>query len=433
MQELNPLDLFLEICKIPHSSRDAKMLKDWIIQKAHEYGAEVKEDKAGNVLCSKGNPKICLQGHYDMVYVGNSNFKIEPYFFTKDDKEWLGAKDSSLGADNGVAVACMLVALKEFSHIECLFSADEEVGMEGARDCELEILSPFVLNCDSEDIGEIVLSCAGGYDLIASQKLNKKNLEGEWNFFRVQTQNFKGGHSGVDIHKNIPNALIELFKMIKENDGEILQFSGGEKRNSIPVHASALVAFKKDFTNIKFDTNHFVLKPTNHDEKQAYDTSALMDVIFKIPLGVLRCEEDNVVLSSNLGIIKQDGDKFTLIFMDRGNKEEEMRKLLEKKQNMLEQLGFISDVQDFYLPWEREEGEFVFKVAKIYKEHNQKAQIKSIHAGLECGILKQKFPNKSFVSIGPTILCPHSKREHLDMQSFWKFWEILKGILKEFS
>ncbi|CAM2965595.1 M20/M25/M40 family metallo-hydrolase [Helicobacter burdigaliensis] len=433
MQKLCPLDLFLEICKIPHSSRDAKLLKEWIIQKAHEFGAEVKEDKAGNVLCSKGSPKICLQGHYDMVYVGDNPFKIEPYFFTKEGKEWLGAKDSSLGADNGVAVACMLVALKESSHIECLFSADEEVGMEGARDCELEILSPFILNCDSEDISEIVLSCAGGYDLIASQEFSKKALEGEWNFFRVQTQNFKGGHSGVDIHKNIPNAIIELAKMIATNHGEIIEFSGGEKRNSIPVNASALVAFKQDLKELKFDVNSFKVEQIKSMPKQAYAIQSLMEVILKMPLGVLQSEEGNVVLSSNLGKVRQEGDKFTLVFMDRGNKEEEMRKLLEKKQNVLEQLGFISDVQDFYPPWEREEGEFVTKVAKVYREHNAQAHIKSIHAGLECGILKQKFPHKSFVSIGPTILCPHSKREHLDVTSFWKFWEILKGILKEFS
>ena len=163
-----PLELFLEICKIPHPSNHGIELKKWLIQKAREFGAEVQEDSAGNLLCIKGEPKVCLQGYYDMVYVGDSkDFAIKPII----ENGYISAEDSSLGADNGAALACMLLALRDFENIECLLTSDEEVGMIGANTLGLEIQAPFVINCDSEDINEVIFSCAGGVGFVGKKKI----------------------------------------------------------------------------------------------------------------------------------------------------------------------------------------------------------------------------------------------------------------------
>ncbi|AWI34987.1 M20/M25/M40 family metallo-hydrolase [Helicobacter apodemus] len=428
-----PLEVFLEICKIPHPSKDCKEMKEWIKKEASKFGVKIYEDTIGNILCSKGIPKVCLQGHYDMVYVGEcKDFSIQPQFFSVENKEWLKAQCSSLGADNGVALACMLLALKYFDNLECLFTIDEEIGMIGAKNIALKPQSPFMINCDSEDINEVVFSCAGGYDLKATKTFKKIPIPQDFQHYAIHTQNFIGGHSGIEIHKNIPNALLELAKIVEATEGIVLTFFGGEKRNSIPVNATLKIACSPKHTALieHLPKEFFSISKLKDSPNEGYDCKDLAKSLLKVGNGVLKSLNNAPILSSNIGILEQHQDNFTLFLMGRGNEESLMQENIQKQQTFLEDLGFAAHLLDYYSPWEKEEGELLFKVWNIYQKYNPNSYLKSIHAGLECGILKQKYPHIHFVSIGPTILHPHSLNEKLDIASFQHFWEILQKILK---
>ncbi|MDE5602959.1 MAG: M20/M25/M40 family metallo-hydrolase [Helicobacter sp.] len=428
-----PLEIFLEICKIPHPSKDCKELKEWIKKEASKFNANIYEDAIGNILCSKGSPKVCLQGHYDMVYVGESkDFSIQPQFIKTENQEWLKAQSSSLGADNGAALACMLLALKYFDNLECLFTIDEEIGMIGAKNIALKPQSPFMINCDSEDINEIVFSCAGGYDLKATKTFKKIPIPQGFQYYAIHTQNFLGGHSGIEIHKNIPNAILELAKIVEATEGIVLEFFGGEKRNSIPVNATLKIACP--LTHSTFIENlpqeSFNISKLTDSPNEGYDCKDLIKALLKVRNGVLKSLDNSPILSSNIGILEQYQDNFTFFLMGRGNQEYLMQENTQKQQSLLENLDFTVNLLDYYSPWEKEEGELLTKVWNIYQKYNPDSHLKSIHAGLECGILKQKYPHINFISIGPTILHPHSLNEKLDITSFKKFWELLKEILK---
>ncbi|MCI5968875.1 M20/M25/M40 family metallo-hydrolase [Helicobacter sp.] len=440
------LDLFLEICKIPHASKNAELLREWIVRYAKYCGAKVECDGAGNIRCVKGSPKLCLQGHYDMVYVSsNKEFSVEPVFVKEGEKLYLEAKDSSLGADNGIAVACALVALRDCKDIECLFTSDEEVGMVGANNIALKLESKFVLNCDSEEIDAVVCGCAGGYDLESKITLSLLELPQDCVFYALESQGFSGGHSGIMITKKIPNAIIECAKIadrLVACGAFVVEFSGGEKRNSIPVGAKLCVAIPKEnlreCERILKDLRDFSVKKLESKmDFNAFDVKPVLEAILSLENGALVMRKDVPILSSNIGILKQSIEDnkavFELIAMGRGNEEVLMLEHSQKEKEKLKKLGFSVEVQDYYAPWEREYNVFVKRVWEIYKGFNANAELKEIHAGLECGILKQKFLQSSFVSIGPTILNPHSVKERLDVESFEVFKRYLNAILKRFE
>ena len=443
---LESLEIFFEICKIPHASFKTELLKEWIIKEAKKYGALVNCDNVGNIHCVKGTPKLCLQGHYDMVYVSkNSEFSVIPEWIEKEEKTYLCAKDSSLGADNGIAVASMLVALKNCKNIECLFTNDEEVGMIGANHIALQLQAPFMLNCDSEDIDEVVCGCAGGYDLECKIMCATSPVPNDCVFFSLQTQGFIGGHSGIEIHKNIPNAILVLAKIVEslvQAGALVMRLEGGEKRNAIPVSAKCEIAIPKSALKackeiLENATSHCNIEEIPARDCIYFDIAPLLQVLFSLKNGVIASENGMPILSSNLGILRQEtkGDNVEMccIAMGRGNREVLMQEHLNNERAKLEKLGVMVEVLDFYAPWEREENTFVKEVLAIYKKYRGNPYLKSIHAGLECGILKQKFPNISFVSIGPTISHPHSVRECLDMESLVSFDGILREILTQFD
>lgn len=457
-ENFEPLKVFLEICAIPHASFKTELLKEWIIQEAQKFGANVQCDNAGNVLCTKGSPKLCLQGHYDMVYVGESaKFQVKPKFIKRKGKEFLCAKDSSLGADNGAALACMLLALRECQHIECLFTIDEEVGMLGAREIALTLKSPYMLNCDSEEISEVVYSCAGGYDLECKANFKTLPIPQDCELIEIHTQGFIGGHSGIEIHKEIPNAVIELAQVAQalvECGALVIEFLGGEKRNSIPVNATLLIAIpqsqiiqckevieriqkEKRKDSAYFKITSINLAQLNAAKQRYFEIRPLLEALLSIQNGVIVADKGEPILSSSLGILRQipKGEEMQVHFiaMGRGNQESLMQENIAKEKAKLQMLGFDVELLDYYAPWEREESELLKVVWEIVCAHNPQAELKSIHAGLECGILKQKYPAISFVSIGPTISHPHSVKEEMDLESFVQFDRILKEVLKRFQ
>jgi len=236
MQEI--LDNFLTITKIARCSFHADKMELFLKEFAKEHGYGVKVDKAKNILVYAKEPKICLQAHYDMVCVGKA-----PDIEVVQEDNILRAKESSLGADNGIAIAMMMQLIKEGAQLEFLFSSDEEVGLIGAKNLELPIKSKYLLNLDSEDEAEVYIGCAGGVDLKLTKELTP--IEQKGYCYEVSIKNLPGGHSGVDIDKGIPNAITNLAAFIKKHNAKIALFSGGERINSIPANASAAIVSEK--------------------------------------------------------------------------------------------------------------------------------------------------------------------------------------------
>ena len=245
MQEV--ISHFKEFSKIPHCSFETEKMKDFLVEYAKSCGCEVSVDSVGNIHAFKGDPKVCLQSHYDMVCMGVAP-KVEIY----EEEGYLKAKDSSLGADNGIGCAIMMEAMRKFEHIECLFTNDEEVGLVGANGLEHNFKSKKLLNLDHEHDTEVTIGCAGGVDVFVDLDYEELIKEGE--VYEIEVHGFKGGHSGVDILSNPTSSIKTLASFIKRNNGELVSFSGGERINSIPKYAKARVIFPQTPKEEKYIT-----------------------------------------------------------------------------------------------------------------------------------------------------------------------------------
>lgn len=422
---MQPLDIFYEICKIPHPSKNTSLLKEFIIDFAKKRNFNINTDKAGNIHIIKGNPKICLQAHYDMVHIGGN---IEPII----ENNILRAKQSSLGADNGAAVAAILALSDVYDNFEALITNDEEIGMIGANNIELKIKSKKMINLDSEDINEICVGCAGGFDVDIKLESKVETRPMKY-FYKLSSINFQGGHSGIDINKNIKNAIFELLWVINEIDCGIVDINGGEKRNSIPINVTAIIATKNPIKiNNNLDTplidnNNtnepaFLITPIKNITGPILNKKYLTDLLM-IHNGVYELDSNNVLSSINFSKITKD----KLMLMVRANKETYLNRHIDLLKTIFQSKLKISNL---YLPWEREGSKLLENIKNIYEKHNIKYEVKEIHAGLECGILKNKCNISEIISIGPTINNPHSVNENMDLETFDKFFEILKDIHK---
>ncbi len=415
---MRALEIFYEICKIPHPSFDTKKLQHFIVDFATQHQCNVECDDSGNIHILKGNPRFCLQAHYDMVLIGES---IEP--IVKNGK--LTAKDSSLGADNGVALACILALIETVENIEALITNDEEVGMIGANNLKLTIQSDSIINLDSEDISEIVVGCAGGFDADIALKTTKQPTTMN-NIYKLEARNFIGGHSGLDINKGIKNAIVELLWTIHSIDCEIIDINGGEKRNSIPVNATAIIA-TNEILEILPPQNKPYIAITKLDEnkkthRESFSKNAIFPVL-KIHNGIYEMSQSSVISSLNISMI----DKQNVKIMVRANKDD----LLSKQMKYLTLIcGDDITFSGRYTPWEREDSTLLNDVKSLYKKHKIDYKIIEIHAGLECGILKNKYNAHAIISIGPTIKNPHSKNEWLDLVSLSQFYAVLEDLIK---
>jgi len=385
------IEIFKKIAKIPHCSTKTEKLREFIAEYAKKRDFSVFIDKAGNILCLKNPPKLTLQSHIDMVCVGDA-----PNIEVIEENGYLRAKNSSLGADNGIGVAIMLYFMDKYDDIEYLFTNDEEIGLIGAKNLELKINSPFLLNLDSEDDKEIIIGCAGGVDAKIKYPLKKEKIKGSLG--KVSIEGLPGGHSGVDIHKNIPNAIIELLFKIES----ISFIKGGERRNSIPSSAFALEVFEGE------------------DEVEVYDNEYLK-FLRKLPHGVLEYDFEFKIPSKsiNFALINEN----EIILSGRANSNE---KLNEVKEYILSKtFGCEVEFEDEYPAWKAEKNELALKLQEITG-----AKLNVIHAGLECAILKEKFPDVRMASYGPLIENPHSIRERVSINSIKKVLQYVEELIK---
>lgn len=418
---MTPLEIFEKIAKdIPRCSKNKEPMRDFIVSWAKNEGYSTQTDETGNILCQKNTPKICLQAHYDMVCVGDVN-PIRP--IVKDG--WMSAEASSLGADNGIGVAMMLYFMEHFEDVEFLFTSDEEIGLIGAKNMGLSISSNKVLNLDSEEEGAIYVACAGGVDISGGKEYDTQPYDGS--FYEISLKNLPGGHSGVDIQKNIPNAIIKLANALKSKNAVISSFYGGEKRNSIPANATAIAAL--------CDTNGldgFEVKPVAKSEVIKNSTEFL-DMLTSAPNGVFKMDFELGIpeSSTNLGIVSLKDGKCELTYSLRSMKLAKMEEYEKTITGYLANFGFAASKNDFYEPWEWDADEFCIFVKSVYKKYFINTNFKAIHAGLECAALKKHFPGASFASVGPNIEYPHSLNERVELESVEKTCEAIFEILRQ--
>ena len=237
--QVNIIDNFITLTQIPHCSHHTDKLFNFLVNYAKKYNYTVQSDEAKNILIRKGSPKLALQAHYDMVCMGDAP-KVETYV----KEGWMYAKNSSLGADNGMAIAMMMSLMERGGEtLEFLLTADEEVGLVGAGALDLELSAEFMLNVDYEDEGIVCIGCAGGADIVATQCFSE--ARGDTYAYEVAVRGLMGGHSGVDIDKNIPNAIKVLVEYLEDKEVKISTFEGGERRNSIPANARVRLTSKE--------------------------------------------------------------------------------------------------------------------------------------------------------------------------------------------
>lgn len=424
------IDIFKELTKIPRCSNSHSPFIEYIKKFANTYNYLILIDEVNNILCKKdkSKSKLCLQSHYDIVCLIDHTIpeliEVDGYF---------KAKDSTLGADNGIGCSYMLSLMSENHDCEFLFTADEEIGLIGANDMNLELQSSYMLNLDSEEEAGICIGCAGGIDIFAknfSSKIisNDENLD----LYEISISKLQGGHSGVNIHQNIPNAIKLISKSIKMANAKLLDLNGGERINSIPVNVKAIIASKTP--PLRTHENMIINKIDTKSKNINIYSDSIIDFLYSFSNGVRAYDQDlAVVLSSiNLAIVKTNHEHIEIQLSARSMQNNLLKDLKDETVQMLKNYGFEIQTSGKYPAWKPDINEFTNKVLEIYKKHDKNASLEAIHAGLECAIFKDKYPHIHIVSIGPNIFNPHSKSEKVEIKSIIKVYAIVKEIVKSF-
>ena len=474
--ELKPASVFhyfAEICKVPRPSKKEEKIIAYLQNFAKEQGLELKTDEAGNILIKKPatpgkeNLKtVILQSHIDMVCEKNSdsnhdflNDPIETYI----DGEWLKAKGTTLGADNGIGMAAQLAVLAandiEHGPIECLFTVDEETGLTGAFALKEGFMDGDILiNLDSEDEGELFIGCAGGANTTAEFAYEEIDAPQDYFFFNVAIKGLTGGHSGDDISKNRANAnkLLNRFlsQLAAKYDLYLCEIDGGNLHNAIPREARALCAVPmKHKEDVRIDMNIYtaevenefsVTEPNLRTElgsespcAKAIDrdtVARLLKSVYAVHHGVYAWSQDMpglVETSSNLASIKMIDGKIKIVTSQRSSILSSRKDMSEVVRSAFLLGGAEVTTGDGYPGWKPNPASPILKVAiESYKRlFGVEPKVKAIHAGLECGLFLEKYPHLDMFSTGPTLRGVHSPDERMHIPAVDKFWQHLLDVL----
>ncbi|MBD3800397.1 MAG: M20/M25/M40 family metallo-hydrolase [Campylobacterales bacterium] len=413
------IDHFKAICAIPHCSGDTAQMLAYLGEKAEAYGYATHTDSAGNLLCTHPDARVTLQAHYDMVCIGRA-----PALALYEEAGWLHAKESTLGADNGMGMAMMLALMEAGRAVDCLFTSDEETGLVGARGLAVPLKTQVLLNLDSEEFGEITVGCAGGVDLNVTLPLTRTSRE--LYCYEAAAEGYPGGHSGVDIDKHLPNAIKELAAKLYAMDAFVVSIEGGERRNALPKRAVATVALENE-------ADDAMLRPLGIQRCEVIE-NPLVAMLHAFAHGVRDYDAGLGIVrtSINLAEVKTTETTLTVKLSARSMIEADLRRIESETTAYFRAFGASVQSEGFYAPWEPEQAGFVEEVRAAYEAASgETVSIGAIHAGLECGIIKKHFPQMQMASIGPTITHPHSTRERVDLESVEKVFEVVKRVLEE--
>ena len=479
LTELEPRPLwrhFAKILTIPHCSGHEKALGDYVLGVAASLGLPGKRDKVGNVVVSKpasagraGAVGAILQGHLDMVCEKNSDTAHD---FSKDPieaeirGEWVYAKGTTLGADNGIGLAAALAVMEDASLVhgplEFLFTVDEETGLTGANKIQKGFLAgKMLLNLDSEDEGTFTIGCAGGADSRLVMPLERKKTASK-NLYRLHVRGFRGGHSGLDINQGRGNAIKLLARMLGQAQVaakfELVGLEGGSKHNAIPREAVAVLAcppvqvramttaLKKAFDKIAAEFRAvepdaaYVLEPLDGREPALTRDCqrTFVDFLLAIPHGVIAMHPEIAGLvetSTNLAIVKTGRKELSVLCSTRSSVASALEATRGAIGSVCALAGATAEFHNGYPGWMPNLASPLLKrLREIYQEtFGKEAEVVAVHAGLECGIIGEKFPGMDMISFGPTMRNPHSPEEHVHVASVAKFWTFLAKALDGLS
>lgn len=467
---------FEDISAIPRRSANEKAISDYLVAFAEERNLWYHRDALFNVIIkkpasagAKEKPAVMLQGHTDMVcekLAGVAHdFTTDPLDLIIKDGV-LSANGTTLGGDNGAAVACMLAILDDdtLTHpaLECVFTTQEEIGLNGAEALDKSLLSArTMINLDSEDEGVATVSCAGGLRFGLTRPITRSKKEGM--LLHLEATGLLGGHSGTDINKEHQNANLLMARMINHlfhnTDALLVDFNGGTKDNAIPRETSATLFYSdevaaKNAENLALALSadfsseicpyepafQFLVSTENGtaDVISAEDGKAFITAMCLAPNGV-QFRNMNLdgftVTSLNLGIAATDETSASLVFAPRSSVATLMSALKEKLCLLAETFGFEVSMHGEYPGWSFAEVSPIRDVfVQSYKElFHDDLKIEAIHAGLECGLFSDAIPGLDAIAVGPTIRGCHTPDEHLPLDSFERFYELLTDVLKKLA
>lgn len=465
---------FADLNAIPRASKKEEQVIEFAKNFGERLGLDTMVDKVGNVIIKKpatvgmeDRAVIVLQSHLDMVHQKNAetnfDFNIQGIqMYVEGD--WVKAKGTTLGADNGIGVATImsLLASNDIEHpaLEALFTIDEETGMTGAKGLKGGLLSASImLNLDTEDDDELTIGCAGGIDVTAEGVYAEEELSSEYKSYKVTINRLSGGHSGMDIQLDRGNAnkLMNQF-LLKLSDAMSLRIhsiDGGGLRNAIPRESSSKIAVPADkvdsfhqhivnFNNL-LNADFSVTDPEANisansiDETDSViDTGVQTDLLISIahcPNGVYKMSPaiDRLVqTSNNVARVLVEKGKYQILCLTRSSVDSEKDELSTRIADAFKNLGAEITTDGEYPGWTpKPEAGIVKIMQRLYKElHGDEAHVSAVHAGLECGILGTNYPDMEMISFGPNIRGAHSPDEKVQISSVQKFWKYLLEVLK---
>ena len=465
---------FKEILEIPRPSKKEDKIKAYLIDFGKKHNLETLTDEVGNVLIRKPATKgmenrksVVLQSHMDMVCEKNSDtqhdFDHDPIEVYIEDG-WVTAKGTTLGGDDGIGVAAALAILAsdEIQHgpVEALFTVDEETGLTGAFGLKPGFLqSEILLNLDSEDEGQLFIGCAGGQDTQAWLPYDKVETPENHEAFTIKVFGLKGGHSGDDINKNRGNANKILNRFLWENNHKLSiklhNFDGGNLRNAIAREAFATImvpAEKADELKKAIETYRNTMKFEFHVTEPDLNITVescdlpefvvdnesadlLYNALYACPHGVMAMSadiKDFVETSTNLASVKFQEDEIVITTSQRSSVESRKQSVTNMVTSVFNLAGGRTETSEGYPGWApNPNSEIVDLTANLYKKlFNMEPEVLAIHAGLECGLIGDKYPGMDMISYGPTIKGAHSPDERMEIESVQKFWDLTLEILK---
>lgn len=464
---------FADLNSVPRPSKKEEKVIKFIKDFGASLHLETIEDICGNVVIKKpatpgyeNRKKVVLQSHLDMVCQKNNDvdfdFETQGIQMTYEG-DWVHALGTTLGADNGIGVAAIMSVLssKDIEHpaIEALFTIDEETGLTGAFKLSKDILSgDILLNLDTEEDDEIDIGCAGGIDVTAKANYEEKEINKNSKTYRINLSGLHGGHSGMEIHKGLGNSnkLLNrfLYDFLKFNI-QLISVDGGGLRNAIPREASAIFSISSEFeSKLQEQFNHLYseiksefssidsnltiqLSQIDHVEKglSVEDSKKFISSLQAAPNGVFRMSPDIeglVEASNNIARVKLEKGKAEIQCLTRSSVESSKMWVATSLEAALQLGGMKVELTGSYPGWKPNPSSEILKLAEsIYeKKYGEKPSVQACHAGLECGIIGEKYPSMDMISFGPTIKGAHSPKERVSISSVQKFWDFLLEILK---
>jgi len=481
LESLSPRTLwsyFEQLASIPRPSGHEQRAADWIAAVARGRGFGVQRDRRGNVIVSvpatpgrERAPVLILQGHLDMVCEKNRDVEhdcLRDGILPRLDGDWVLARGTTLGADNGVGVAAALAIATDpalpHGPLELLFTVDEEAGMTGAAQLDpARLEGRTLLNLDSEEDGVLFVGCAGGADSIVTLPLRTEPARGSEVPYRLEIAGLRGGHSGVDIHENRGNAITILARLLRAAADEGVRFGlgparGGSKSNAIPREAEAIVLLEAEAA-ARFEPS---LRRTRAELEQELagtgdrlevsltrasgpfrpllepDRDRLLRLLLALPNGVLAMSRELpglVETSSSVGILELDGKIARVVASSRSSNASSLGRVVQAIRAVGELAGARVETADLYPGWRPNLSSPILALAReVYRSvWGKEPAVTAVHAGLECGLLGRRIPGLDMVSFGPRIEGAHSPEERVQVSSVQRFFEALREIVDRFS